>query len=117
LFLEVAEALKFPMERIDLILNKVLPRDDIRPDQLEASIKHPIRILLPFDARSVRQATNQGLPLIMSEPGNPLVEGILALAQQEVALLEPQPAQKEAEESDAVVGGRRRTGLFGRLKR
>jgi pilus assembly protein CpaE len=117
LFLEVAEALKFPRERIDLILNKVLPRDDIRPEQLEASIKHQIMIQLLFDARSVRQATNQGLPIVMSEPGNPLSESIVALAQQEIALLEPQPVQVEGQEPAAVVGGKRRTGLFGRLKR
>ena len=34
-FFEVAEALKFPLDQIDLILNKVIPRDGIRPEQLE----------------------------------------------------------------------------------
>ena len=115
LFLEVAEALKFPLDQVDLILNKVLPRDGIRPEQLENSIKHAIMAQLFFDARSVRQATNQGLPIIMSEPGNPISESFMAIAQQEVALLEPKPEVEE--EPPVALSGKRRAGLFGRLKR
>lgn len=116
-FFEVAEALQFPLEQIDLILNKVIPRDGIRPEQLEGSIKHKILLQLLFDARSIRQATNQGLPIILSEPGNPLSESFLALAQQEMAALEPQPVQEPVVEASPVVGSKRRSGLFGRLKR
>ena len=111
----MAEALKFPLDQVDLILNKVLPRDGIRPEQLENSIKHAIMAQLFFDARSVRQATNQGLPIIMSEPGNPISESFMAIAQQEVALLEPKPEVEE--EPPVALSGKRRAGLFGRLKR
>jgi pilus assembly protein CpaE len=116
-FFELAEALRFPDSQIDLILNKVLPRDGIRPEQLETSIKHTVAAQLPYDPRGVRQATNQGLPIVMSEPGNPLSESFIALAQQEAALLEPQPVEEPEEEAQPSVGRQKRSGLFGRLKR
>jgi pilus assembly protein CpaE len=118
LFFEVTDALKFPPERIDMILNKVIPRDGIRAEQLENSMKHKIQAQLDFDPRAVRQAINQGLPLAMSEPNHPLVQGFVTLAQQEVALLEPQAAPEQEEENlSHDRAHNKRTGLFGRLKR
>jgi len=117
-FFEIAEALQFADDRIDLILNQILPRDSIRAEQLEGSLKHKIAAQLEYDPRSIRQAINQGLPLIMAEPNHPLAEKFRLLAQQEVAALEPQPVQ--AVEEAAVAPSpeaRKRTGLFGRLKR
>ncbi len=116
-FLEVAEALQFSLEHVDLILNKVLPREGIRADQIERSMKHKILAQLDFEPRIVRQSINQGLPLIMSEPNHPLAEGILALAQKEVTRLEPQLVQEVKEEEPAPPREKRRGGLFSRLKR
>ena len=117
-FFEVAEALQFPLDHIDLILNKTIPRDGIRPDQLEGSIKHKVQATLEYEPRSLRQAVNQGVPLIMLEPNHSLSQHFLALAQEEVALLEPQPEQASSVESPVPKEeGRRRSGLFGRLKK
>jgi pilus assembly protein CpaE len=117
-FFEVAEALQFPSSQIDLILNKVIPRDGIRPEQLEGSMKHQILAQLDFDPRSVRQATNQGLPLIVADPKHPLSLQFLALAEREVAALEPVPEEKVTDEQKPPEEDRRRrSGLFGRLKR
>jgi pilus assembly protein CpaE len=117
-FFEVAEALTFTDDRIDLVLNKVIPRDGIRPEQLESSIRHEIRCQIPFDAKTVRQACNQGQPFVFAEPNNPLTEVVLDLARQELALLDPQP-EPDAEEkpTPSPVGQKKQTGLFGRLKR
>jgi pilus assembly protein CpaE len=117
-FFEVAEALQFPLDQIDLILNKIIPRDGIRPDQLEGSIKHKVQATLEYDPKSVRQAVNQGVPLVMIEPNHPLSQHFLALAQEEIAFLEPQPEETPSEESAAPKEERRRrSGLFGRLKK
>jgi pilus assembly protein CpaE len=117
LFFEVTEALKFPSDQIDLILNKVLPRDGIRPEQIESSMKHQILAHLDFDPRGIRQAINQGLPIILGEPNNPLSESFVALARETVALLEPVQKQEPEEVLPARPGQKRRTGLFGRLVR
>jgi pilus assembly protein CpaE len=117
-FLEIAEALSYPMGQIDLILNKVIARDGIRAEQLEGSMRHTILAQFDFDPRSMRQAINQGLPLIMAQPHHALTETFFELARQEVALLEPQEATA-AEARDRVVREERprRPGLFGRLRR
>jgi pilus assembly protein CpaE len=117
-FFEVAEALKFPLDQIDLILNKVIPRDGIRPDQLESSIKHKVQATLEYDPKTVRQAVNQGVPLLVIEPNHPLSQHFLAMAQEEIALLEPQLEEASSEESAPSGEERkRRSGLFSRLKK
>lgn len=116
-FLEIAEALEFPFERIDLILNKVIPRDGIRAEQIESNMKHEILAQLEFEPRGVRQAINQGLPLIMSQPNHPLSQGLLQLARQEVAVLEPQPEEAPEEAAPSRLERERRTGLFGKLRK
>jgi pilus assembly protein CpaE len=117
-FFELVEALQIPIDRIDLILNQVLPREGVRPEQIEGSLKHTIAAQLAFDTRAVRQATNQGLPLIMSEPNNPLSQSFLALAKQEVAALAPQPVKAPEEEGVPDKEERKkRSGLLGRMKR
>jgi pilus assembly protein CpaE len=117
-FLEIAEALKFPPEQIDLILNKVIPRDGIRAEQLENSMKRKILAQLDFDPKAIRQAINQGLPITMSEPSHPIAQGFVSLAQQEVAFLEPRAVLQLKEEAvPQDQGPKKRTGLFGRMKR
>jgi pilus assembly protein CpaE len=117
-FFEVVEALKFPPDRLDLILNKVIPRDGIRADQLQKSMKHPILAQLDFDPRVIRQAVNQGLPLTLNEPNHPLVQGFAALAEEEIDHLQPQEVEQPEEEGAAPdTEHKRRAGLFGRLRR
>ena len=121
-FFDTVEALQLPSSRIDLVLNQVLAREGIRPENVEENLKHPIAIQLPFDTRIVRQAANRGLPLIMIEPNHPLSQSFMVFARQEIAALEPQPVKAtdaqaagaaEAEKEDR----KKRPGLLGRLKR
>ena len=116
-FLEIAEALEFPLERIDLILNKVYPRDGIRAGQIENSMKHKVLAQFEFEPQAIRQAVNQGTPVIALQPNHPLSQGFLQLAQQEVALVEPEPAEAAAEGVAPQPERARRSGLFGRLKK
>ena len=81
-------------------------------------MQHKILAQLELDPRSMRQATNQGLPLIMAQPNHPLAEAFAGLAQQELALLEPKAAEVVEEAEEPVQEERtRRSGLFGRLRR
>jgi pilus assembly protein CpaE len=116
-FFEIAEALKFPVERIDLIINKVIPRDGIRAEQIEQSMQHQALAQFEFDPKTFRQAVNQGAPLIMVQPNHPLSAGFLKLAQLEVAALEPQSEEDPVEADSPESDRQRRSGLFGRLKK
>jgi pilus assembly protein CpaE len=116
-FFEIAEALEFPLGRVDLILNKVYPRDGIRAEQIENSMKHKVQAQFEFEPQATRQAVNQGQPVIAAQPNHPLSQGFLHLAQQEVALMEPQPVETVAGEAAPQAERPRRSGLFGRLKK
>jgi pilus assembly protein CpaE len=121
-FFDTVEALQLPSDRIDLILNQVLPREGIRPENVEENLKHPIATQLPFDTRLVRQAANRGLPLIMIEPNHPLAQSFTVFARQEIAALEPPPAKTADTQTAATAetekeDGKKRSGLLGRLKR
>ena len=120
-FFDTIEALQLPTDRIDLILNQVLAREGIRPENVEENLKHPIAIQLPLDTRIVRQAANRGLPLIMIEPNHPLSQSFVVLARQEIAALEPQPvaaigAQVAGAAEPEKDERKKRPGLLGRLK-
>ncbi len=115
---EITEAMEFPASQIDLVLNKVVPRDDIRAEQLENSLRHSILAQFEFDPRSTRLAINQGLPLVVSQPNVPLSAAFAELAQTLISLLEPKPAVPADEAAEAARAERnKRVGLFGRLKK
>ena len=121
-FFDTLEALQLPTDRIDLVLNQVSAREGIRPENVEDNLKHPVTVQLPFDPRIVRQAANRGLPLIMIEPNHPLAQGFLVLARQEMAALEPQPAQTVGSQAAGAAETekeerKKHPGLLGRLKR
>jgi MinD-like ATPase involved in chromosome partitioning or flagellar assembly len=66
----------------------------------------------------MRLATNQGLPLVVSQPNLPLSAAFTELAQQLIALLQPKPVPSAEEASEAARAERaKRVGLFGRLKK
>jgi pilus assembly protein CpaE len=116
-FFEIADALEFPMDRIDLILNKVYPRDGIRPGQVENSMKHKIRAQFDFEPQAIRQAVNQGTAVIVQLPNHPFSQGLLRLAEQEAALIEREPAPAATERATLQTEHTRRSGLFGRLRK
>jgi len=116
-FFEIAEALEFRTTHIDLILNQVIPRNGIRAEQIENSMKHRILAQFEYEPKGIRQAINQGVPLIIAQPSHPLAERFLQLAQQEVLALAPEPAEAPEEAALPSTEPRRRNGLFGRLKK
>jgi pilus assembly protein CpaE len=117
LFFDIAEALEFPVDRIDLILNKVIPRDGLRAEKIEGSMQHKVLAEFIFDPKQIRQAINQGSPLMMTQPNHPLSQGFLKLAQEEAALLIPQPEEVPEEIEPDQPELQRRSGLFGRLRK
>jgi pilus assembly protein CpaE len=117
LFFDIAEALEFPVEQIDLILNKIIPRDGLRAEKIEGSMQHKVLAELAFDPKQVRQAINQGSPLVMIQPNHPLSQSFLRLAEDQVEILKPQPEEAEVEGEPEQAELQRRGGLFGRLRK
>jgi pilus assembly protein CpaE len=117
-FFDIAEALEFPIDHLDLVLNKVGVRDGIRPQQIERSMNHPLFAQLEEDPRAMRQSVNQGLPLIVGQPNTPLAQAYAELADHALERLAPQAiAQTEEAVEEREPDRAKRPGLFGRLRR
>jgi pilus assembly protein CpaE len=80
LFLEVAEILEYPRDKIVLILNRVDSKHGLKIESIESTIQHPIAASIPSSGIPVTLSINQGTPLYMDDPNNPFSKGIDALA-------------------------------------
>ena len=114
LFLEVAEKLDYPQEKLVLVINGADRRGSLRARQIEKAIM-PAAVEIPYDERAALSSANRGVPLITRDRDRPISQSLLQLA--EIIcdrLSSSQEPVDEVEETEAEdVGG---TGLF-RLKR
>jgi pilus assembly protein CpaE len=95
LFFEVTEALEYPPGKTLLILNKAERHSNIRAEDIQASIKHPVAAQLPLDERTATLAANQGVPFMMTAANTPLGQAVMALARQVVSSLAEKAAAEE----------------------
>lgn len=101
LFFEVTEALEYPSGKTILILNKSGRHANIRAEDIEASIKHPVAAQLPLDQQTTTAAANQGVPYMMSAPSTPLAQAMMALGRHVISTL-TEKAEAGEELSKAV---------------
>jgi len=114
LFVEVAEKLDYPQEKLVLVINGADRRGSLRAKQIEKAMM-PAAVEIPYDERAALSSANRGVPLITRDRDRPISQSLLQLAETICdRLSSSQESVDEVEETDAEdVGG---TGLF-RLKR
>ncbi len=105
LFFELAEALEYPPAKTILVLNKTDPLNSIRPEDIQASIKHPISAQIPLDEHTASLAANQGVPYLMSTRSTKLAQATAVLAQYVASAVEDREEANE-ETLVKVVAGR-----------
>lgn len=112
LFLEVAEILEYPREKIVLILNRVDAKHGLKIESIESTIQHPIAASIPSSGIPVTLSINQGTPLYMDDPNNPFSKGIDALARR---ILDDSLNMREDKAAAAKNGHGKeaKKGLFG----
>jgi pilus assembly protein CpaE len=98
LFLEVAEQLGYPKEKIRLVLNRADSTLGIRVADVEHSIGRKVDHTVVSDGRSVVYALNRGVPFFLSNREAQVSQDVLRLAQA-VAGSAPKAAE-------AAAGGR-----------
>lgn len=115
LFLEVAELLGYPSEKIYLILNKADNRLGIRVENVENNIKHKIGLQIGNASHEVTLSINQGVPMVISNREHRVAKDIFALARELASVgvessapSEPSPAAKSAT--------KKQKGLLGLLR-
>lgn len=80
LFLEVADALEYPPDKLMLVLNRADSVGGIRLSDVEANLRHRIPLRLVSDGRLAVYALNRGVPFVISNPDTPLAKGVTNLA-------------------------------------
>jgi pilus assembly protein CpaE len=110
MFLEIANTLKYPIEKIALVVNRVDRRMGIRIEQIEQAMI-PVAAQIPLDNQVVVAAINHGVPFVMRDPSRPVSQGILQLAEHiKGALTEEQDREEEERRATVPGTGRLRLG-------
>lgn len=107
LFLEVADRLNYPREKIALVINGVDRRMGIRPEQIEQALI-PIAAQIPLDEQAVLLSVNYGVPFIVRDENRPISQSMMYLAEYVRRTLAEK--DKEAEHSTAEKGRTRVPG-------
>ncbi|MEF3273775.1 MAG: response regulator [Chloroflexus sp.] len=92
LFLEVANLLGYPNDKIMLVLNKATSRTNIRAEEVERSLQRKIALQIADAPQEMTFAINQGAPLILSRPSHQVAKDIMNLARELVAKTSAAPA-------------------------
>lgn len=80
LFLEVADQLGYPREKIKLVLNRADTAFGIRTADVERSLGRKVDETIVSDGRTVVAALNRGVPFVTSAKDSPVSRDILRLA-------------------------------------
>ena len=83
-FLEVADLLKFPPEKILLVVTRATAATGVTVPDVEAALGRPVDLRIPVDERTAR-AVNEGDPIALSARHTPAAQAIAQLAQRLVA--------------------------------
>jgi pilus assembly protein CpaE len=68
--LDTYQALKYPPERVRLVLNTTFPSTGIQREKIEEAMGLKLTIGLPYEPDIFVQAINAGQPLVSSDPSN-----------------------------------------------
>ena len=112
LFLEVAELLEYPAEKVLLVLNKADSRLGIRVENVEENIQHKVALQIANAAHEMTLAINQGVPLVIEKRNHQTAKDIFALAN---LISNAGGAAAKAGDKTAAKPAQERGGLFSRL--
>ncbi len=111
LFLEVAELLEYPAEKIMLVLNKADSRLGISVANVEANIRHKVSLQIANAGNEMTLAVNQGVPLVIEKRNHQASKDIFSLA----ALITNSRATASKEAEKPAAKPQEKSGLFSRL--
>lgn len=89
--LELMEALRYPQDKIRLVLNRCDSVGGISMQEVAESLRYPFLAAIPSDGRTVVSAVNRGVPFVVSNPDTAVAQSILKLRD----LIAPRPGSDE----------------------
>jgi len=112
-FLEVADLLQFPREKIMLVATRTTAPAGLTTGDIESVLGRPLDVCIPDDHTTVLRAINEGVPVVLSARGTPVAAAITNLARRIVAEQYPD-AVADPLLSQAVGARQGLRRLFGR---
>ncbi|RME12834.1 MAG: response regulator [Ardenticatenia bacterium] len=79
-FFELGEQLGYDESKIELVLNRYDVRSGIKPEAIQASIRHALLAVIEADERVAVDALNKGIPFVLNQQRTPIAQGVLGLA-------------------------------------
>lgn len=113
LFLEVADLLEYPHEKVMLVLNKASNRTGIRAEDVEKNIQRKIQLQIGDAGQEMTFSINQGVPLVIGKPTHQVARDLGVLARELTATARPVAAASGAAPTTEVA--QKSSGLFSRL--
>lgn len=110
-FLELAERLGYPQEKIGLVINAADRKTGLRLDQIERALI-PALAHIPYDERAGIMGANRGLPIVVEEASRPIGQAFVHLSAGVLERLSQLKKAGEGEEEELSVEASRR--LLGR---
>lgn len=108
-FLELADRLGYPREKIGLVVNHSDRKTGLRLDQIERALI-PALAHIPYDERAGIVAANRGLPVAIEEASRPIGQAFVHLAAGVLEQLSQFRKAQEEEEEVSVEVSRRLLG-------
>ncbi|MGB9777448.1 MAG: response regulator, partial [Anaerolineae bacterium] len=108
-FLELADRLGYPREKIGLVINQSDRKTGLRLDQIERALL-PALAHIPYDERAGIIAANRGLPIVTEEASRPIGQAFVHLAAGVLERLSEFRKVREEEEEVSVEVSRRLLG-------
>jgi len=115
LFLEVAELLEYPSEKIVLVLNKADSRLGLRVETVEGNIQHKVALQIGNSSQDVTLSINQGVPLVIEKRSHPTAKDIFALAAMLTNVAKAADKSRAAAAATKAKQPENRGGIFARL--
>jgi pilus assembly protein CpaE len=116
MFLEVADLLEYPQEKVLLVLNKASSRSGMRAEDVEKSIQRKVLIQIGDAGHDVSFSINQGVPLIIGKPTHQMSRDIMSLARTLMSATRAETTDGSARTDDSSSGSARSGRLFSMLK-
>lgn len=119
LFLEVTEALKYPKDKVALVVNRFDAGQTISTQDVERSVRHRVDWKVSAGGRLIDQAINQGVPFVLSNREMPAARSLREMAADlsnagAAATVMEQPNAAPAPPLRAVSSSGRRLAFLGR---
>jgi pilus assembly protein CpaE len=109
-FLEVADLLGYPIERVRLVLNRLNNYSGIPAEEIGESLRRPLWARIPDEPGPVLRSINEGVPLVGSNADSKVADEINRMAREIVAEVNPDASLAHAEQRP------QRSGLMQRLR-